>query len=150
MSPALTRFLESGTAFAAILVAAIVVLFLLIWFLRRRNTPDQKERRRRLRVNRQGRLISGVVMDIDEAEPADGDESRRLVHYTYRIGGVEYSACQDVTTLPDALGDDPSLIIGAVQVKVHQSNPYNSIVVCEDWSGFRGTRLRQSSPEARP
>ena len=146
MSPVLTRFAESGAAFASILVAAVVVLVLLVWFLRRRNTPDQKERRRRLRVNRQGRLVSGVVMDIDEPEPGEGEQPRRLVHYTYRIGGVEYSACQDTTTLPEALGDDPSLIIGAVQVKVHQSNPYNSIVVCEDWSGFRGTRLRQSTP----
>ncbi len=137
----LARFAEGGAAFGAILVAAIVVLVLLVWFLRRRNTPDERERRRRLRVHRHGRLVSGVVMDIDEPEPAEGETQRRFVHYTYRIGAVDYSACQDVTTLPDSLGDDPALIVGAVQVKVHQKNLYNSIVVCEEWSGFRGTRL---------
>lgn len=144
MSEALARFAESGTAFAALLAAAVVVLVALIWFLRRRNTPDEKERRRRLRVHRQGRLVSGVLLDIDEPEPADGEAQRRFVHYNYRIGGVDYSACQDTTTLPDALGDDLSLIVGAVQVKVHQQNPYNSIVVCEEWSGFRGVRQRGS------
>jgi hypothetical protein len=140
MSPAWGRIAESGTAFGAILVAAVVVLVGLIWILRRRNTPDERERRRRLRVHRHGRLVSGVVMDIDEPEPLEGETPRRLVHYTYRIGAVEYSACQDVTTLPDALKGDLSLIVGATQVKVHQKNPYNSIVVCESWSGFRAAR----------
>ncbi len=140
MSPAWSRIAEGGTAFAAILIAAIVVLVGLIWILRRRNTPDERERRRRLRVNRHGRLVSGVVMDIDEPETAEDETTRRLVHYIYRIGAVEYSACQDVTTLPDALNGDLSLIVGATQVKVHQKNPYNSIVVCENWSGFRAAR----------
>lgn len=147
MSPALARLAESGAAFGAILVAAIVVLVFLVWFLRRRNTPDEKERRRRLRVNRNGRLVSGVVIDIDEPEGTDGETPRRLVHYSYRIGAVDYSACQDVTTLPDALGDDLSLVVGAVQVKLHQKNPYNSIVVCEDWSGFRRAR---AAPPSKP
>ena len=146
----LARLAEGGAAFGAILVAAIVVLVLLIWLLRRRNTPDERERRRRLRVHRQGRLVSGVVMDIDEPEPAENETPRRFVHYNYRIGAVDYSACQDITALPDAIGDDPSLIVGAVQVKIHQRNPYNSIVVCEEWSGFRGTRIAvRTAPEGR-
>ncbi|MBI1354464.1 MAG: hypothetical protein GC160_08960 [Acidobacteria bacterium] len=138
MAPALGRFAEGGAAFAAILIAAIVVLALLIWILRRRNSPDEKERRRRLRVHRHGRLVSGVVMDIDEPEAAEGEQPRRLIHYTYRIGAVDYSACQDVTALPELMAVDPAHIVGAVQVKVHQKNLYNSIVVCEEWSGFRG------------
>ena len=77
-------------------------------------------------------------MDIDEPEPAEGEQPRRLVHYNYRIGAVDYSACQDVTALDALMAVDPAHIVGAVQVKVHQKNPYNSIVVCEEWSGFRG------------
>jgi len=128
---------EGGTAFLALLAAAVAVLAALLYALRRRNTPEQRERRRRLRVHRQGRLTSGVVIDVEEAE---GSASPRLLHYTYKIGAVEYSACQDVETLAETVGSDPKGVVGPASVKYHQKNPYNSIVVCEEWSGLRGAR----------
>ena len=120
--------------FAVVLVGALAVLAGLIFAWRRRNNPTEKERRRRLRVNRHGRTTSGVVMDIAE------DTASRLIHYTYRIGAVEYNAAQDVTTLEELVGNDPSRIVGPAQVKYQRSNPYNSIVVCEDWTGLRTRR----------
>jgi hypothetical protein len=53
---------------------------------------------------------------------------------------VDYSACQDVSALTDRIGQDPASMIGSVYVKYHAKNPYNSIVVCEEWSGLRQRR----------
>ena len=134
MPPALERFAESGAVFAAVLLGAMAVLVGLVLVWRRRNDPAEKERRRRLRVSRLGRTTSGVVMDIAD------DAASRLIHYTYKIGAVEYNACQDVTTLEERVGRDPSCIVGPAQVKYQKSNPYDSIVVCEDWTGLRARR----------
>ena len=131
MPPVLERLAESGIVFAAVLLGATAVLVALFLLWRRHNTPDERERRRRMRVNRQGRTTSGVVMDIGE------DQATRLLHYNYMIGAVEYNACQDVTALEAMVGRDPSKIVGPAQVKYQRSNPYNSIVVCEDWNGLR-------------
>ena len=134
MPPALERLAEGGAVFAAVLVgaAAVFVALFLVW--RRRNNPKERERRRRLRVNRQGRTTGGLVMDIAD------DETARLIHYSYKIGAIEYNACQDVTAIDELVGHDPSTIVGAAQVKYQRSNPYNSIVVCEEWSGLRTRR----------
>jgi hypothetical protein len=134
MPPALERLAESGVTFTAVLIGAAAVFVGLVFLWRRRNNPDEKERRRRLHVNRHGRTTSGVVMDIAE------DAAARLIHYTYRIGAVEYSACQDVTALDELVGHDPSRIVGPAQVRYQKSNPYNSIVICEEWTGLRGKR----------
>lgn len=131
MELGLSPLAESGVLFGGVLAAALGVLAAFYFVWRRRNTPEERERRRRLKVNREGRITGGVLLDIEQADQA------RLVHYTYRIGAVDYSACQDVTALGEAVGDDPKGVVGAVTVKVHQKNPYNSIVVCESWSGLR-------------
>ena len=128
----LSPLAESGVLFGGVLIAALAVLIAFYYRFRRRNTPEERERRRRLRVHREGRITDGLLHEIEDAE---GDV--RLVHYTYRIGAVDYSACQDVTELHETVGDDPKDVVGAVTVKVHQRNPYDSIVVCEDWSGLR-------------
>lgn len=139
MEAVTSRFAEGGTAFLAVLAVAVAVLSLLLLVLRRRNTPEERERRRRLQVNRRGRLTSGLVLEVEEAEDSSVP---RLLHYTYRIGAVEYSAWQDVETLSETVGSDPKGVVGPASVKYHQKNPYNSIVVCEDWSGLRGRAPR--------
>lgn len=119
---------------AAAVAAAggLLALGVILW--RRRNNPTEKERRRRSLVNARGRLTDGVVTDVDV--PAGGG-SKGLIHYTYRIGGVEYSAAQDISDLAGSIESDPSKIVGAVNVKYHTRNPFNSIVICEGWSGLR-------------
>lgn len=139
MPPALERLAEGGAVFTVVLLGAVGVFYGLIRMWRRVNDPDQRERKRRLGVNRYGRAASGVVVDIVD------DGVGRLIHYTYRIGAVDYNACQEVSGISELVGHDPSLIVGAVQVKYDKSNPYNSIVICEEWSG-----LRRRAPEMPP
>ena len=136
------RWADGGLGFAAALAAAISVFVALYLGWRRRNTPEERERRRRYKIGREGRLVNGLLHDIEE------DEERRLLHYTYRIGAVDYSACQDVTALAEEVGVDPKGIVGGVMVKVHQKNPYNSIVVSEGWSGLR--RVAGAAAEEAP
>jgi hypothetical protein len=119
---------------AAAVAAAGGLLALGVTLWRRRNNPAEKERRRRSLVNARGRLTDGVVTDVDV--PAGGG-NKGLIHYTYRIGGVEYSAAQDISDLAGSIESDPSRIVGAVNVKYHTRNPFNSIVICEGWSGLR-------------
>ena len=67
-----------------------------------------------------------------------GQAEEHLIDYRYLIRGIDYSTVQDVSSLVEIVGSDPAGLIGAVSVKYLSSNPYNSIVVCEEWSGLRG------------
>lgn len=138
MFEGLPRFAESGVVFGVVLAGAVAAFLGLFLLLRRRTTPAERERRRRLAVHREGRITDGTVFDIRDEPP------QRLICYTYLIGGVEYSAAQEVSTLSAAVGDDPSRIVGSAAVKYKSRNPYNSIVVCEEWSGLR-KRTREAS-----
>jgi hypothetical protein len=106
----------------------------------RRPSAAERERRRRLKVHREGRITDGTITDLAEAAQDDASSQQRLVHYAYSIGGVEYSACQDVSMLTEHISEDPSILIGSVYVKYHSKNPHNSIIVCEEWSGLRQRR----------
>jgi hypothetical protein len=96
-------------------------------FLRKRPTPEERERIRRLTVNRHGRMGDGSITDF----------TGESLYYSYRVRGVEYMASQDVSTLHDRLPTDPSILIGPVTLKYLPTKPVESIVVCEEWSGFR-------------
>jgi hypothetical protein len=112
--------LLSGAVLAAVIAGT--------WFvLRRRPTPEERERVRRLTVNRNGRMGDGNVTDISES----------VIYFSYRVRGVEYMASQDITALHDRLPSDPSVLIGPVTLKYLPTNPLESIVLCEEWSGFR-------------
>jgi hypothetical protein len=126
-------FIASGLA-AAALIGGLVVYIL------RRPSPAERERRRRLQLQREGRITDGMLFDVGEPEPSNGAASARLLFYNYSIGGVDYSACQDVSALAERVGDNPASLVGAVYVKYHSKNPYNSIIVCEEWSGLRPRR----------
>ena len=60
---------------------------------------------------------------------------RQLVCYSYSISGVTYETAQDITALENrALV--ARLVSGQIaSVKYDPSNPSNSIVVADDWSG---------------
>lgn len=104
---------------------AVIAAALIVWVWRRsRITPEEQERRRRLTISRQGRLIEAVVTDLDN----------NLVHYSYEIRGIRYTASQDVSSFAGGLAET---IIGPASCKYQHDNPANSIVICEGWSGLR-------------
>ncbi len=116
----LLRLLLAGVAGAATGVAASMVRS-------RKITPEERERRRRLDVNARGRTGQATILDVQNA----------VITYTYEIRGTEYTAAQDASKLVAALPADPSTLISRPAIlKYLASNPANSIVVCEEWSGL--------------
>lgn len=94
----------------------------------RRSTPADRERRRRLYVNARGRTGNATIFDFHDG----------VFCYNYWIGGVKYTASQEVTTLLELLPADPgTLIANPATFKYLARNPANSIVVCEEWTGLR-------------
>ena len=99
-----------------------------LWAWRRRRvSPAEKERRRRVNIGRQGRMADGMVTDTHDS----------VLFYSYSVRGVQYVTSQDVSTLLDRLPAEPAMLMGTATVKYLSKNPANSIVVCEEWSGFR-------------
>jgi len=98
------------------------------WFIPGwRVCPAERERRRRLKVNSLGRTGSAMIIDFHDGE----------VCYKYSIGGVEYTAFQDVSSLAEILPADPATLISRpATLKYLAGNPANSILVCEEWSGL--------------
>ena len=146
------QWAEVAAAFAVVAVLAVTAVVFLAGKWRRENDPDEKERLRRLEVNRNGRITSGEVIDIVDEEVAPNGSRRRFLHYRYTVGAVDFAACQDVTLISARIGDDPQGIVGSVAVKYHNKNPYNSIIVCEHWSGCRRVdeSLAENSVAANP
>jgi hypothetical protein len=121
-------------AVAAAAFAGVAVLVVHL-SLRKHLTPAARERRRRLDVGARGRMAGATVFDVREEE----------LFYTYSVGGVEYSATQDVSSIREHLPKDAAALAGPATVKYISRNPANSIVVCEEWSGLRGRK--GASPE---
>ena len=121
MRPPVELALLSGVAVVAISTAVVVIS------LRRRKSPQERERLRRLAVNRYGRMGDAMI-----TEARDG-----IVYYSYSIRGVEYEASQDISALTDRINVDLETLIGPVTLKFMSRNPFNSIVLCEEWSGIR-------------
>jgi hypothetical protein len=120
-------------------LAGAGLLALAGWIVyQRRITPQEKERRRRLALNRCQRTVEGLVLD----------SSPGLIHYQYEVRGVAYFASQDITTLRSLLPADPATLAGPVNVKYDPRNPANSIVLCEEWSGLPGVRIRKEPRDA--
>jgi hypothetical protein len=97
-----------------------------------RRDPKEAERRRLAKINRSGRMGDGWVVDISE----------QALYYTYSVGGVEYTASQDITELRDLLPENLESLIGPVTLKFLPANPGNSIVVSEKWFGIRARQKR--------
>jgi len=119
---------------ACALAAALAALA--IWIARRmRATPEKRERLRRLSIHTTGRLGDAFLTAVDQ----------NLLHYTYKVRGVQYEASQDVSALRDQLPADPDRMIGLVGMKYLPKNPANSILLCEEWSGLRDP-FRRADP----
>lgn len=117
------------TAASAVIVGISVAIYVL---RRKKISAEEVERRRRLDVYRHGRLIDGVITDIQED----------TIYFSYLVNGAEYQATQNVSSLRDKLPAEPHRSIGPVTLRYVTRNPANSIIICEQWSG-----LREAEPE---
>jgi len=122
----------------AIFAAAAAGLILggMAWARKHRKTPDQRERERRMRISEIGRITDGTVVDVNEMQDKGSDELQLLI-YHYDVAGVSYEASQDVSSLRHMV-DLHSCRSGLMtSIKYDPSNPGNSIVIAENWSGLR-------------
>jgi hypothetical protein len=62
------------------------------------------------------------------------------VFYRYSWRGIDYDCSQDLAAIITLVPGEPESLIGPVTVKFLPRNPYNSIVLCESWSGFRSRK----------
>jgi hypothetical protein len=60
----------------------------------------------------------------------------KLLYYTYSISGVTYETAQDITGLEEQLHLDRVAAGQTASVKYDPSNPSNSILLADDWSGL--------------
>jgi hypothetical protein len=121
-------FLALGLAGLSVAVVA--------WARRHRKTPDQRERERRLRISNSGRITDGTVIDVSEMR-LNGTDELQLIIYQYDVAGVSYEASQDVTQLRHRV-DLHSCRLGLpASIKYDPTNPGNSIVIAENWTGLR-------------
>lgn len=107
--------------------------------------PDEIERQRRAYLNQIGRIVEGQITDLVEVaqdkarrksnQAADG--CRKLVCYSYSISGVSYETAQDITSLEGRAGMERIITGLPASIKYDPSNPSNSILIADDWSGLR-------------
>ncbi len=130
MKLALANLLSSGGT-TLLAMGGVAAVGLGAWgvykYLNSRPTAAELERRRRIYLQSRGKMGDANLLEFHE----------RMVFYSYAIGGVEYSACQDLSDLQSLLPADLWSTIGTASLKYDPRNPANSIVLCEEWSGLR-------------
>lgn len=121
-------------------------------FFKPKVDPEEVERQRRLHLNQIGRIAEGQVVELVE-QPIEPQESRgrfgsrsrplmerrsrHLVSYTYLISGVTYHTAQDITGLESQVRLERLVAGQPASIKYDPSNPVDSILVADDWSGLR-------------
>ena len=131
---------------------SILAIALIVYaFMRPSVDAEEAERKRRLHLNHIGRITEGQVVDLSE-QPAPSVEERRgllgsrsrplrdsrpryLVSYS--ISGVTYHTAQDITGLESQVRFAGLMAGQQASVKYDPSNPSDSILVADDWSGLR-------------
>lgn len=133
----MTLLYQNEWEIAVGLAASAVVCAVALWLVfRRRPTPEEMEYARRHFLVQSGRLVDGMLLDIFDVSDEKG-ETRSMLLYNYRIGGVDYECSQDVTYMR-TLVDPATVRVGfPCSVRYQPGNPQNSIVVAEEWSGLR-------------
>jgi hypothetical protein len=136
-----------------VVLAAVVMIF---WLRKKPEDENELERQRRSYLNRVGRIVEGQVLEIVDhkgaATPSNGNAksglfaknharpvsngSQKLLYYTYSISGVTYETAQDVTGLEERLHLTRVATGQIASVKYDPSNPSNSILLADDWSGL--------------
>jgi hypothetical protein len=136
-------------------VAVLALIGASFWLRRKPEDADEIERKRCAFLNRVGRIVEGQILEIvehsrdsQEARPssilekrksvtvAAANGTRKLLYYTYSISGVTYETAQDVTGLEERLHVTRIATGQTASVKYDPSNPSNSILLADDWSGL--------------
>jgi hypothetical protein len=134
--------------------AAVVAIAMIVYaFFHPSEEPEEAERKRRLHLNQIGRIAEGQVVELSEhlPEPSGGPKKRfgsraralahsgprHLVTYSYAISGVTYQTAQDITGLGGQIRFERLVAGQPASVKYDPSNPSDSILVADDWSGLR-------------
>lgn len=122
--------MQPGEQLALLAAIAIALIAAGVWIALSvtRKSPEKREKRRRQHVHEAGRLGDALITEV----------SGNFAYYTYSVNGVEYSASQDLSALSSLLPAEPERLVGVAHLKYLPRNPANSIVLCEEWSGFRG------------
>jgi hypothetical protein len=109
-------------------LALLAATGLLLWrMFHRQPSPEEAERLRRDALLGAGKIGDCEITDVDGA----------IITYTYPVSGVIYTVAQDASALARLLPQDRMLMVGPASVRYDNRNPYNSMVICEAWSGIR-------------
>src|SRR5262249_35644316 len=136
-----------------VVVAALAAVGILFYaFFRPSADPDEAERKRRLHLNQIGRIAEGQVVELMNHAVEDGPSAkglfaakarplgnklRHIVSYSYSISGVTYQTGQDITGLESQVRLERLVAGQPASIKYDPSNPVDSILVADDWSGLR-------------
>jgi hypothetical protein len=136
-------------------VIVVAAAGIILWLRRKPEDAAEIERQRRAYLNRIGRIVEGQVLEVVErgsgnSEPASSHAGKtpkrrataatnggqRLLYYAYSISGVAYETAQDITGLEERLHLTRVAAGQTASVKYDPSNPSNSILLADDWSGL--------------
>ncbi|HWZ99042.1 MAG TPA: hypothetical protein VN025_14885 [Candidatus Dormibacteraeota bacterium] len=147
------NLLGDPKAMLALIVAILAGIGVLFYaFFRPSTDPEETERKRRLHLNQIGRIAEGQVVELVEhpAEDAPAPKGffgskarplarrlRHIVSYSYSISGVTYQTGQDITGLESQVRLERLVAGQPASIKYDPSNPVDSILVADDWSGLR-------------
>ncbi len=106
--------------------------FTLLARRRKRPSAEEAERLRREHLATHGRIVAGTLLEEEDAEAVNAPPT--TLFYRYRIGGVEYSCAQDLSSLPISM--EHLRLDLPVQIRYDSRNPGDSIVAAEHWNGL--------------
>jgi hypothetical protein len=146
-------FLDLNIILGMAAAAVIGIAMIGYAFSRPSETSEATERKRRLHLNHIGRIAEGQIVEFGEhppeppvkpktlfglgPQPAPDNQLRHLVSYSYAISGVTYHTAQDITGLQGQIRFERLVAGQPASVKYDPSNPSDSILVADDWSGLR-------------
>jgi hypothetical protein len=134
-------------------IGILVIVGILYWLRRKPEDENELERQRRAYLNRVGRIVEGQVLEVVNypessgeaknsgrsgkgARPTHANGKQKLLYYTYSISGVTYETAQDITGLEEQAHLNRVIAGQPASVKYDPSNPSNSILLADDWSGL--------------
>jgi hypothetical protein len=134
-------------------IGILVIVGIIFWLRRKPEDESEIERQRRAYLNRVGRIVEGQVLEVVNFQ-GDSQQARnsgrfgkrtatglanskqKLLYYTYSISGVTYETAQDITGLEEQAHLGRVIAGQPASVKYDPSNPSNSILLADDWSGL--------------